>query len=197
MNRSLIAASAALLALTACKQLASQNQYNAREVGTSRAVVLGTVLSVREVPIFGKSSGTGILLGAGAGAGAGSGGGNAWATAGGAVAGTIAGHLIEREVVNRTGLEYILRTDEGETKSIVEEKVEGDVLFKKGDRVMLQLCDAGDNYKKCVAGNDYQRLLPTDIPAPRVLPSPAPHKKHHKSIDVYADPDTSGGDDGR
>lgn len=182
------------LLLAAC-QLPNQNKYRAGEIGVSRAVTFATVLSVREVPIIGENSNTGMLLGAGAGAGGGSyvgGGGKPWATAGGAVLGGVLGHLIEQEINDRTGLEYILRTDDGETKSIVQEKEEGDVLFKKGDRVMLQSCDASDHYRRCKPGSDYQRLLPTDVPAPQITPSPK-KKKRAPSLDVDIDPQDASG----
>ena len=171
MTHRLLITAAAMLALTACKELPNQNSYSAKEVGVARSITLATVQSVREVPIIGKSGDTGMLLGAGAGAGGGSyvgGGAQPWAIAGGAVLGAVAGYVAEQNITDRTGLEYIIYTDAGELKTITQEKAEGDVIFKKGDRVMLQACEAGDNYKRCVAGSDYQRLLPTDIPAPSI-----------------------------
>jgi outer membrane lipoprotein SlyB len=160
---------AIILALTACKELPNQTTYSAKEVGVARSITLATVQSVREVPIIAKPTDTGMLLGAGAGAGGGSyvgGDAQPWAIAGGAVLGAVAGYVAEQNITDRTGLEYILSMDNGEIKTITQEKAEGDVIFKKGDRVLLQSCDAGDSYRRCAAGSDYQRLLPTDIAAP-------------------------------
>ncbi len=159
-----------VVALAACKQKFGQNTYGAGEVGISRAVEFGTIQSVREVNIKGKSSGTGLLLGGGAGAGggayAGKGSGKSWATAGGAVAGAALGEAIEQEIQNSNGYDYIILMQSGETKSIVQEKIEGDVVFKRGDKVMLQYCDAGKHQKKCA--QSFQRLLPVDSFPPYV-----------------------------
>jgi hypothetical protein len=116
--------------------------------------------------------------------------------AGGAILGAVAGSMIDRGLSERTGLEYVLRADDGDIKTITQEKAEGDVIFKKGDRVMMQACDAGDNYKRCASGKDYQRLLPTDIPAP-VAPVHAHKHRKNKSVDVSAEPEPAAGDDGR
>lgn len=176
MKHTVIVAIAGVLALSAC-QKAGQNTYKASEIGVSRAVEFGTVLAVREVDIKGQNSGAGLLVGAGAGAGGGSyvggGSGKSWATAGAALAGALIGHAIEQEMQNSTGYEYVLEMRTGDTKTIVQEKIEGDPVFKAGDKVMLQYCDAGDYQKKCGTGSDFQRLLPVDK-------FPSAGKKKHK-----------------
>lgn len=191
MNRSALALAAALVFVTACVH-PSQNMYDSKEAGVSRAVELATILSARPVDIKNKDTGVGMLGGGIAGGAAGSGGGNGWATAGAALVGAVAGTLIEQHVSQRDGIEYTLRTDQGEIKTIVQENVEGEPIFKKGDRVMMQACDAGDHYRRCASGRDgYQRLLPTDIP--RQAPQPVKkHKAHHtpQVVDDIDMPDT-------
>jgi outer membrane lipoprotein SlyB len=163
MNRRLLSALFVVI-LSACQPQNSQNQYSDSDVGISHAVEFGTVLNRREVQIQGKNSETGTLLGAGAGAGGGSyignGSGNAWATAGGALVGAVAGHFAEQAMEDRIGYEYVVRLQSGDTKTIVQEKAEGDVVFNPGDYVMLQYCDTGEHSRKCTEGKSYQRLLP-------------------------------------
>lgn len=163
--KKLILVCASVAVLVGC-QKPGQNTYKAGEVGVSRAVEFGTVQNRREVAIQGKNSGTGMLLGAGVGAGGGSyvgnGSGSDWAMAGAAVAGAVAGHLIEQEMQDSTGYEYVVRMQSGKTKTIVQENIEGDVVFKRGDKVMLQYCDSGEYQRKCAPGGEFQRLLPVD-----------------------------------
>ena len=180
----IFAAVAALLALTACTAHDSQNRYKDGEVGVSHSVEFGTVLNVREVEITGKNTGTGTLLGAGVGAGAGSyigkGDGNIWATAGVALAGAVAGHFAEQAMNDRTGLEYVVNMQSGETKTIVQEKDEKDTPINPGDHVMLQYCDGSSHSQKCKDGA-YQRLIPV-----KKLP---PYVKHLKKYTLPKDKD--------
>ncbi len=184
MNRVLMVA-LCVVALAGCKERPGQNTYRAGEVGSSRAVEFGTVLNVRQVNVTGENSGTGTLLGGGLGAAGGSyvgkGDGNAWATAGAAIVGAVAGHYAEQEMNDRQGLEYVVNLQSGETKTIVQEIIAGDVVFKAGDKVMLQYCDAGEDSRKCADGKQYQRLLPV-----QKLPPYAKKKKKYVNHDVDA-----------
>jgi outer membrane lipoprotein SlyB len=151
--------------LTACTQKPGQDVYKVGEVGKSRAVEFGTVLNVREVTIAADNKGMGTLIGAGAGGGGasyvGDGSGSVWAAAGGAIAGAVIGSMIEEELGKNVGYEYTIEIRNGDVKMIVQEKIEGDKVFKAGDKVMLQYCDAGNEHvKRCAAGSEYQRLLP-------------------------------------
>lgn len=173
------------IALSGCVQKPGQDVYKAGEVGVSRAVEFGTVLNVREVEIAADNKGTGMLLGAGAGGGSGSyvggGSGQTWTTVGGAVAGAVIGNMIEEELGASDGYEYTLEMRDGDVKTIVQEKIEGEKIFKPGDKVMLQYCDAGDHNKKCVEGGTkhYQRLLPVSkFPS---APAKVKKKKHTDS----------------
>ena len=185
-----------LLLCSSCTYISDRDRYKDKEVGISSALTLATVVSVHEVKITPQNTNTGMLLGGGAGAAAGSASGNGWATVGGAVAGAFAGSLIELETQDRTGMEYLVRTDEGDLKSVVQEKEDGVTLFKKGDRVMLQACDP-DPHAKCYAGKAYQRLIPVppelaDIQAP----AKPKHKRHHRKKPLVAPAADNGSGDG-
>jgi outer membrane lipoprotein SlyB len=180
MKYAAIALSCAIaLSVSACAPKQGQNVYKEGEVGISRAMEYGTVRSVREVQIEAKNTGIGTLGGAGIGAGAGSyvggGSGNAWATAGAAVVGAVVGTMAESAINDRKGLEYTVTMQSGETKTIVQEMGEGEVVFKPGQKVALQYCDRGEHANKCADGKQYQRLLPVDT-------MPAFEKKRRKIV---------------
>lgn len=189
MKRMVLMMALMTLPLAAC-QKPGQTTYTAGEVGVSRAVEYGTVTDVKEVTIVpgqrdrknGESSdiGLGTLGGAGVGGGAasyvGGGSGSIWSAVGGAVVGGLAGHAIEDSLRESSGYEYMLEMQNGDTKTIVLEKHEGDDVFKSGDKVMLQYCDAGEHSKKCKPGEAYQRLIKVEkFPAKKHR-----HTKHSK-----------------
>jgi outer membrane lipoprotein SlyB len=142
----------ATLALSACAQLPGQNQYGYQDVGKTSIVEFGTVVSSRKVEITGKNTGAGALVGAAAGAGGGSyigsGTGNVWATLGIALAGAIAGHMTEQALADHGGIEYIVSKDSGQTIGVVQNQKAEDIVFQKGQRVMVQ------------TEGGYQRVLP-------------------------------------
>lgn len=170
--------------LVACKDRPGQDAYSASEVGMSRSVEFGTVLNAREVDIQGEDSKYAALIGAGlggaGGATVGKGSGKDWAIIGTAVAGAIAGHYAGEALNDRKGMEYVVQLQSGETKTIVQEENEKDVVFKPGDHVMLQYCDGGDKSRKC-SDSQYQRLLPV-----KKLPPYA--KKMHRSQKADVEP---------
>lgn len=140
-----------MLLLASCAKGPSQNQYMAGEVGISRIVEFGTIITARQIGITGKNSGTGALVGAGIGAGAGSyvhGDGQGWAVAGGLLAGAVAGAAAEQAAADRQGMEYVVTTEKGVTKTVVQNMEKGDVILRPGDRVMVQ------------TSGSYQRVLP-------------------------------------
>lgn len=142
------------LALSACAKSPDQNRYNYNEVGQSVVAEFATIVSVKEVDITGRNTGAGALAGAAAGAGggsyAGNGSGSVWAAAGGAIAGAAIGAAAEQALADHKGYEYIVVTENKKTKTIVQNQSPTDVVFKPGDRVLLQ------------TKGSYQRLLPTD-----------------------------------
>ncbi len=140
------------LAVAGCAAQDGQNQYSYKDVGQSTLTDFATVISVREVGITGENTGVGGLVGAGVGAGAGSyagsGSGEAWAIAGGALAGAIIGAAAEQAAADRTGYEYVLTKENGQTITIVQNQNKGDRLLAPGERVMVQ------------TSGSYQRVLP-------------------------------------
>ena len=154
---------ACLCVLNACQQRPDQNDYSESEAGISRSVQFGTVLNTREITLHDKASGGGALIGGATGAGVGSafgnGSGQGWAILAGAIIGAVAGNVVEEENSDHQGLEYVVQLQSGDVKTIAQEVNEGDIVFKAGDKVMLQYCDGGDKSHKC-ADKQYQRLLP-------------------------------------
>lgn len=161
--KTLVAALAALCLLTACAKRSSQDQYSYSEVGVAKSVQFATVVSVREVGITGENTGVGTLVGGAAGAGAGSyvgsGSGKAWAVGLGALAGAVAGHAAEQNMNDRRGLEYIVTTEKGDTKTIVQEMAEGERMLAPGERVMIQTC-SGESYDNRCGARGAERVLP-------------------------------------
>jgi outer membrane lipoprotein SlyB len=153
MKKGLLLLSLAAM-LSACAPNPSQNRYNYNEVGQSVVVDFATVVSVKEIDITGRNTGAGAAAGATVGGVAGyqtgNGRGQAAAALGGALIGAIAGSVVEQELANQKGYEYIVVTEHKQTKSVVQYQNPEDVVFRKGDRVMLQ------------TQGTYQRLLPTD-----------------------------------
>lgn len=147
-------AACAPLMLVACAKSPDQNRYNYNEVGQSVIAEFATIVSVKEVDITGRNTGAGALAGAAAGAGGasymGNGSGSAWAAAGGAIAGAAIGAAVEQAAADRKGYEYIVVTEEKKTKTIVQNQSPTDVVFKPGDRVLVQ------------TKGSYQRVMPTE-----------------------------------
>jgi outer membrane lipoprotein SlyB len=140
--------------LMGCVKNPSQNNYNYNEVGQSVIVEFAQVVKVKEVDIQGRNTGTGASLGAAAGGAAGYQVGNGNGQLGGAIAGVlvgaVAGAAIEQAAANQKGYEYTVVTEHKEAKTIVQYQNPDDVVFNKGDRVMVQ------------TKGTYQRVLPTD-----------------------------------
>jgi len=178
MQRPFIMLTAMAVLLAGCEK-PGQNAYNASEVGVSRAVEFGTVLSVREVDIVGKTNKTGMLAGGAtggvAGSEVGSGKGQILGIIAGAVGGAVAGDFIEQKIRDSKGYEYVLDMRSGKTKTITLEKIDGDEVFKPGDKVMLQTCDT-THKSKCKSGDQFQRLARVDA---------FPPEQHHKKKVVY------------
>lgn len=149
-------AAAILLALmlAACTHTQGQNTYNYNEVGQSKIVEFATVIRVKPVNINGQNTGAGAVAGATAGGVTGYqfGGGNGQVatTVAGAFLGGVAGHLAEQEMANKKGFAYTVVTEEKKTKEITQYQNDEDVVFKPGDRVMIE------------TSGTYQRVLPTD-----------------------------------
>jgi outer membrane lipoprotein SlyB len=150
--------------LAGCVKNPSQNTYNYNEVGQSVIVEFAQVVQVKEVDIQGRNTGTGAALGAAAGGTAGYQVGNGNGQLGGAIAGVlvgaVAGAAIEQAAANQKGYEYIVVTEHKETKTIVQYQDPKDVVFKKGDRVMVQ---TKGTYQRVMSTED----LPSEVKRPK------------------------------
>jgi outer membrane lipoprotein SlyB len=133
---------ASLLLLVSCAQNPGQNRYNLAEAGRASEIEKATILKVKEIDITGQNTGVGAAAGISAGAIGGSyvgdGRGQLAALLVGAIVGGIAGHIAEKEMQNTKGYEYRLRTESKKVKTIVQHQHKDDVVFKKGDKVLLQ-----------------------------------------------------------
>jgi outer membrane lipoprotein SlyB len=132
-----------ILLLSACAPQQGQNRYNKAEVGKQTEIDYGRIVSVKEVDVTGENTGLGSAAGMAAGATAGyqvgNGNGQLAGMVVGAILGGIAGHVIEQEAQNTKGYEYIIKID-GKKKpiSVVQNQNKDDVVFARGDRVMVQ-----------------------------------------------------------
>jgi len=140
--------------LSACAPHPSQNQYFSGEAGQSTEIEFAKVVKVKEIKIQDRNTGTGAAAGMAAGGALGYQVGNGNGQLGGLIAGMViggvAGAIAEQEIQNQKGYEYIVVTEKKKTKSIVQYQAEDDVVFKKGDRVMVQ------------TSGTFQRVMPTD-----------------------------------
>ena len=110
------------LLMAACTTNISPDTYSVDSVGDVTRSVPGTIISARPVNVEGTNK-VGGLTGAVAGGVAGSaiGGGDrahALGAIGGAIIGALAGSAIEKGVTNQTGIEYVVKTDSGETLTL-------------------------------------------------------------------------------
>lgn len=66
------------------------------------------------------------------------------------IIGALIGSAIENEIANEQGYQYIIRTNKGKTKTITPNQASDDVVFKAGDRVLVQI------------SGKYQRVIPVN-----------------------------------
>ena len=126
------------LLIAACTTNISPDTYSVDSVGDVTRSVPGTIISARPVNVEGTNK-VGGLTGAVAGGVAGSaiGGGDrahALGAIGGAIIGALAGSAIEKGVTNQTGIEYVVKTDSGETLTLVQGP---SPAFAVGQKVMI------------------------------------------------------------
>lgn len=123
MKKFLTAALAATL-LAGCADNINSDHYATNATGKVSTVSQCTVLSVRQVGVN-SDSGAGTMIGGLAGGVAGSTIGhgyssNAIGAIGGALVGGLVGNMAEKGLTSQTGLEYILKLDNGQTISITQ-----------------------------------------------------------------------------
>ncbi len=139
--------------LSGCAPSISSDSYDATKLGAAQSVRTGTIESVRQVNVN-YDSGLGALGGAVAGGAGGSAighGAGSWAAgAGGAVAGAVIGDQIDKAVNEQTGLEYIVKLDDGSQVSVVQGKQPSLAI---GERVNVIMGENGGNRARIVAAN--------------------------------------------
>lgn len=142
-----------IIFMSGCARNNGQTQYMAGEAGQAVNVKIATIIAVKKIKIQQKPTGAGavggLTGGAIAGAQLGKGDGQLATAIGGMIVGALIGAAIENEIQNEEGYQYTLRVN-GTTKIIVQNKSEGDVVFKKNDKVLLQ------------TEGSYQRILPIE-----------------------------------
>lgn len=132
--------------LSACAP-ASNSTVDRYALGSSGYVSYGTIIGMRPVAVQGTRSGVGVGAGALAGGVLGSTIGGDWrarAVGGviGALAGGVAGAAIEEGVTSGNAMEFIIRDDNGATRSVIQTNELGlavgeRVMIAQGDRVRL------------------------------------------------------------
>lgn len=147
--KKILSAIALTALLAGCADNINSNHYSTSQTGRVSTVSQCTVLSVRPVNVS-DNTGAGTLIGGLAGGVAGStiGGGSTAHTlgaVGGALLGGFAGSATERGLSSQTGLEYVVKLDNGQVISITQGT--GDslgvgqrclVLFGSTNRVIAQ-----------------------------------------------------------
>jgi len=158
--KKIIAVFTSLALLSACAPKPGQNQYYAGEVGQATEVEYERVVAVKKVKIQNESTGLGAgggaVAGGVAGAQFGNGDGKAAAVIVGAIIGALAGAAAEQELQNQVGYQYTVVTRNKKTKTIVQNQNSDDVVFRKGDRVIIQ---TQGNFHRVMATDD----LPEEI----------------------------------
>ena len=124
MNKKLLSAALSVAMLAGCAENINSDHYSTNQTGKVSTVSQCTVLSVRQVGVN-DNSGAGTMLGGVAGGVAGStiGSGNTAHTlgaVGGALLGGLVGSAAEKGLTSQTGLEYIVKLDNGQVISITQ-----------------------------------------------------------------------------
>lgn len=141
-RRQIAAIFASLILVSGCIN-PSKNVYEAHDVGTMIDTTEATVLSSRIVSIKEETKGYGPLAGAAVGATgtglASRGSRNAgWLIALGALAGAGIGLLTEQAGRSRDGIEYLVRTADGRTMTLVQNRGPSEVPIPAGKAVLVQ-----------------------------------------------------------
>lgn len=130
------------LVLASCTT-ASKSTYDSADVGRMIETSEGTIVSSRIVHIDEKPTGVGTAAGAALGAtsagfGIGSGKGSVIAALIGGLAGAGVGYLTEQGMRSREGIEYMVRTPDGRTRTLVQNRENGEEPIPAGRQVLIQ-----------------------------------------------------------
>ncbi len=142
---SVICALLSVLCFGACTDNIGANQYETRSAGQVNNVAEGVIINVRTVTVSSTDGTVGKLGGGLAGGIAastiGHGTGSALATVGGAILGGIIGGAAQEQLSKQTGLEYIVKLDNGKSITLMQGT---DVQFSVGQKVYVLDADRGD-----------------------------------------------------
>jgi outer membrane lipoprotein SlyB len=149
--RSVLIVPAIVLALGGCVS-PSKNTYNAADVGRMIETTEGRVVSSRIVRVNEDPRGYGTAAGAaigatGAGLTIGSGSGSLVAALIGGIVGAGAGYLTEQQMRGREGIEYMVRTPDGRTRTLVQNREGSEEPIPAGAPVLIQY---GGNYTRII-----------------------------------------------
>ena len=156
--------------LSACANQQRQNTYDEQEVGKQTDIEFGVIKAVKHVKVQAQNSGVGTIAGAAAGGVGGSDFGNGkgaiLTTIAGAIVGGFAGNAAENALRNKVGIQYIIKKENGQTVSIVQNISKDDKPLHVGQRVMIQTSgeyqEASGKGPKGARSGQYQRVLPAD-----------------------------------
>ena len=138
MKNKLLVASAFMFLTAACAPNINSNHYATSSTGAVGQVLACTVVSVRQVNVSSSDSSTGAVLGAIGGGVAGStighGRGSLLGALGGAALGGLAGEYAQEGLTSQTGVEYIVKLDNGTMRTITQGT---DVYMQPGQKCYL------------------------------------------------------------
>lgn len=138
MKNKLIYSVGLAVLLSGCASNINSDHYATSSTGSVGQVMPCTVVSVRQVNVSSSDSSAGSVLGAIGGGVAGStighGRGSVLGALGGAALGAIAGDFAEGELSKQTGVEYIVKLDNGAMRTITQG---ADVYMQPGQRCYL------------------------------------------------------------
>lgn len=138
MKNKLIYSVGLAVLLSGCASNINSDHYATSSTGSVGQVMPCTVVSVRQVNVSSSDSSAGSVLGAIGGGVAGStighGRGSVLGALGGAALGAIAGDFAEGELSKQTGVEYIVKLDNGAMRTITQGT---DVYMQSGQRCYL------------------------------------------------------------
>ena len=136
-NKCLYSCGLALL-LSGCASNINSDHYATSSTGSVGQVMPCTVVSVRQVNVSSSDSSTGSVIGAIGGGVAGStighGRGSVLGALGGAALGALAGDFAQGELSKQTGVEYIVKLDNGAMRTITQGT---DVYMQPGQKCYL------------------------------------------------------------
>ena len=138
MKNKLFYSCALAFLVSACAANINSDHYTTSSTGSVGQVMPCRVVSVRQVNVSSSDSSTGSVLGAIGGGVAGStighGRGSVLGALGGAALGALAGDFAEGELSKQTGVEYIVKLDNGTMRTITQGT---DVYMQPGQKCYL------------------------------------------------------------